>query len=489
MFGVSGDLCYFCKLKPLCNMTRLKISFLLLGMLLLFVCLVQARDAMGVSKVSYPGGKCKYYRLYLRDKSDTVYSLSRPEEFLSLRSLARRQRQGLSLDSTDLPVSPRYLTALEKLGLQVVRKSKWNNTVVVRVRRKKQLRRLDTLSFVTSRRLVLTAPDSIGQRKRTIFRTDGLGPEQESHEYGMARGQVESLGGIRLHQLGYKGEGKVIAVFDGGFMNVDKIPALHRLRLEGVADFVVPHSPNVFQETDHGTMVLSTMAVNEPYYYIGVSPEASYVLVRTEDEYTESPMEEDYWAAGAEYADSLGVDVINSSLGYHAFDDEDLNYTYADQDGHQSLISHTASLLAGKGIVLVNSAGNEGMGSWKKVNFPADADDIITVGSITQHGKNAPFSSVGPTADGRVKPDVMAWGSPVSVFSGRGLVINDVGTSFSSPLVAGLVACLWQALPDKTAKEIIDLVRRSANQYQRPDNVYGYGVPNFWKAYQMGKNE
>ena len=211
--------------------------------------------------------------------------------------------------------------------------------------------------------------------------------------------------------------------------------------------------------------------------------------MRTEDEYTESPMEEDYWAAGAEYADSLGVDVINSSLGYHAFDDEDLNYTYADQDGHQSLISHTASLLAGKGIVLVNSAGNEGMGSWKKVNFPADADDIITVGSITQHGKNAPFSSVGPTADGRVKPDVMAWGSPVSVFSGRGLVINDVGTSFSSPLVAGLVACLWQALPDKTAKEIIDLVRRSANQYQRPDNVYGYGVPNFWKAYQMGKNE
>lgn len=371
----------------------------------------------------------------------------------------------------------------------MVRKSKWNNTVVVRVRRKKQLRRLDTLSFVTSRRLVLTAPDSIGQRKRTIFRTDGQGPEQENHEYGVARGQVESLGGIRLHQLGYKGEGKVIAVFDGGFMNVDKIPALHRLRLEGVADFVVPHSPNVFQETDHGTMVLSTMAVNEPYYYIGVSPEASYVLVRTEDEYTESPMEEDYWAAGAEYADSLGVDVINSSLGYHAFDDEDLNYTYADQDGHQSLISHTASLLAGKGIVLVNSAGNEGMGSWKKVNFPADADDIITVGSITQHGKNAPFSSVGPTADGRVKPDVMAWGSPVSVFSGRGLVINDVGTSFSSPLVAGLVACLWQALPDKTAKEIIDLVRRSSNQYQRPDNIYGYGVPNFWKAYQMGKDE
>ena len=470
-------------------MVRLIIRYLLLGVLLFLFPATQARDLMGLSKVSYPGGKCKYYRLYLRDKKDTVYSLSRPEEFLSPRSLERRRRQGLSLDSTDLPVSPAYLSAIERLGFCVVRKSKWNNTVVVRVRKQRELRKLDTLSFVVSKRLVLTAPDSIVQRKRTTYRTDGLGPEQEENEYGVARGQVESLGGIRLHQAGYRGKGKVIAVFDGGFMNVDKIPALHRLRLEGIADFVVPRSANIFQETDHGTMVLSTMAVNEPYYYIGVAPDASYVLVRTEDEQTESPMEEDYWAAGAEYADSLGVDVINSSLGYHSFDDEDLDYTYADQDGQKSLISHTASLLASKGIVLVNSAGNEGMGSWKKVNFPADAEHIITVGSITQHGVNAPFSSVGPTADGRVKPDVMAWGSPVSVFSGRGLVINDVGTSFSSPLVAGLVACLWQALPDKSAREIIDLVCRSANKYRQPDNIYGYGVPNFWKAYQLGKNQ
>lgn len=470
-------------------MASLMIRFLLLGVFLLFPFFSQARGLLGATKISYPGGKCSYYRLYLRDKSDTVYSLSRPEEFLSSRALDRRRRQGISLDSTDLPVSPRYVETLNHMGFQVVCKSKWNNTVVVKVRRQRQLRKIDTLSFVASKRLVFTAPDSIEQRRRTLFRSDGLGTEPMEHEYGVTRGQVESLGGIRLHQSGFKGRGKVIAVFDGGFMNVDKIPALHRLRLMGVADFVVPRSANVFQETDHGTMVLSTMAVYEPHYYIGVSPDAAYALVRTEEEYTESPMEEDFWAAGAEYADSLGVDVINSSLGYHAFDDEALNYTYADQDGHHSLISHTASLLAGKGIVLVNSAGNEGMGSWKKVNFPADADDIITVGSINQHGVNAAFSSVGPTADGRVKPDVMAWGSPVSVFSGRGLVINDVGTSFSSPLVAGLVACLWQALPDKSAKEIIDLVRRSASQYQSPDNVYGYGVPNFWKAYQLGKNE
>ncbi len=471
------------------EMSRGMSRLLLISVILVTAVVSMARDLWGTNKVSYPGGKCKFYRVYLADKQDTVYSLSRPVEFLSRRALARRAQQHLPLDSTDLPIAPRYLAALEEEGFEVVCKSKWNNTVVVRVRKPKSLRRLDTLSFVARTRLVLSAPDSIEQRSRTSFRTDVLGIERHDNEYGVAQGQIESLGGTYLHQMGYWGKGKIIAVFDGGFMNVDKIPALHQLRLMGIADFVVPRSGNIFQESDHGTMVLSTMAVNEPYYYIGVSPEASYVLVRTEDEHTESLIEEDYWAAGAEYADSLGVDVINSSLGYHDFDDKAMNYAYCQQDGHTALISHTASLLAGKGIVLVNSAGNEGMGSWKRVNFPADAHDILTIGSINSHGVNAPFSSVGPTADGRVKPDVMAWGSSVSVFSGRGLVINDVGTSFSSPLIAGLVACLWQALPDKTALEIIGLVRRSANRYAVPDNIYGYGVPDFWKAYQMGKNK
>lgn len=461
---------------------------LLLCVMTVFAIVLLASDLLGSDKVSFPGGKCRFYRVYLKDKQDTVYSLSRPEVFLSQRAIERRRRQHVVTDSTDLPIAPRYVASLEREGFEVVCRSKWNNTVVVRVNKLKSLHRLDTLSFVARTVLVYTAPDSIGRRTRSGFRTDVLGTERNENEYGVALGQIESLGGVSLHQSGFRGKGKAIAVFDGGFMNVDKIPALHRLRLMGVADFVIPRSPNIFQETDHGTMVLSTMAVDEPNYYVGVSPEASYVLVRTEDENSESLIEEDYWAAGAEYVDSLGVDIINSSLGYHAFDDKSMNYTYRQQDGHASLISHTASMLAGKGIVLVNSAGNEGMGTWKRVNFPADAHDILTVGSITSLGVNAPFSSVGPTADGRVKPDVMAWGSSVSVFSGRGLVINDVGTSFSSPLVAGMVACLWQALPSKTALEIIDLVRRSASQYDMPDNIYGYGVPDFWKAYQMGKN-
>jgi subtilisin family serine protease len=182
-----------------------------------------------------------------------------------------------------------------------------------------------------------------------------------------------------------------------------------------------------------------------------------------------------------------GVDVINSSLGYHDFDDSTQNYCYADQDGETALISRTASLLAGKGIVLVNSAGNDGMGTWKKISFPADARHILTVGAISSNGINAPFSSVGPTADGRIKPDVMAFGSPTEVVTGHGVILNDMGTSFASPLIAGMVACLWQALPDKTAFQIMDLVRESADRHVHPDNIYGYGVPDFWKAYQLGR--
>jgi subtilisin family serine protease len=240
---------------------------------------------------------------------------------------------------------------------------------------------------------------------------------------------------------------------------------------------------------EHGTMVLSVMAADVEHYYVGAAPRASYVLVRCEDEQTESLAEEDYWASAVEYADSLGVDVINSSLGYHGFDDKTMDYKYENLDGKTAMISCTAAKLASKGIILVNSAGNEGMGSWKKINVPADASDILTVGAITRSGINAPFSSIGFTADGRVKPDVMAIGSPASVLTGRGTVINDMGTSFSAPIIAGMVACLWQALPHLNAYEIMSIVKRSSDRYSRPNNIFGYGVPDFWKAYLMGKKD
>lgn len=439
--------------------------------------------------VSFPGGRCMMYRLYLRDKDlqHTPFSVNRPEQFLSARSIERRKRQGLPVDVTDLPIAPAYLDSVSRTGIEIVGQSKWNNTLLVKIYKEKELNKLNSLSFITKKLKVFSSPDSITERKRSSFRKELNSWESVPIHYGAAAEQLKSLGGQRIHERGFYGNGMMIAVFDGGFMNVDRIPALHGVKLAGLKDFVVPKSNNIFEEMEHGTMVLSTMAANAPNLYVGVAPEAQYVLVRCEDERTESLAEEDYWASAAEYADSLGVDVINSSLGYHDFDDVKTNHLYWEQDGETALISHTASMCADKGIICVNSAGNDGMGVWKKINFPADAKNILTVGSINEQGKNAAFSAVGPTADGRIKPDVMAYGSPTSVITGRGSIINDNGTSFSSPLIAGMTACLWQALPHKTAKQIIKLVKMAGNNQQHPDNIYGYGVPDFWKAYQTGK--
>ncbi len=439
--------------------------------------------------VSFPGGRCMMYRLYLRDKDlqHTPFSVNRPEQFLSARSIERRKRQGLPVDVTDLPIAPAYLDSVSRTGIEIVGQSKWNNTLLVKIHKEKELNKLNSLSFITKKLKVFSSPDSITERKRSSFRKELNSWESVPIHYGAAAEQLKSLGGQRIHERGFYGNGMMIAVFDGGFMNVDRIPALHGVKLAGLKDFVVPKSNNIFEEMEHGTMVLSTMAANAPNLYVGVAPEAQYVLVRCEDERTESLAEEDYWASAAEYADSLGVDVINSSLGYHDFDDVKTNHLYWEQDGETALISHTASMCADKGIICVNSAGNDGMGVWKKINFPADAKNILTVGSINEQGKNAAFSAVGPTADGRIKPDVMAYGSPTSVITGRGSIINDNGTSFSSPLIAGMTACLWQALPHKTAKQIIKLVKMAGNNQRHPDNIYGYGVPDFWKAYQTGK--
>ena len=284
----------------------------------------------GIDMVSYPGGKCMMYRLYLKDKDldHNPYSVNRPEEFLSARSIERRKRQGLPVNLTDLPVAPAYEKAVADAGIEIVGKSKWNNTLLVRIHKEKELRKLEDFDFIRKMMKVFVAPDSVSQRMRSGVRK-GLNEWGNSAGfYGAAEAQLKAMNGNRLHESGHRGRGMMIAVFDGGFMNADKIPALHDIKLAGIRDFVVPQSKNIFSEMEHGTMVLSTMAAHAPNYYVGVAPEAEYLLVRCEDERTESLAEEDYWASAAEYADSCGVDIINASLGYHGFDDASMNHHY-----------------------------------------------------------------------------------------------------------------------------------------------------------------
>lgn len=467
--------------------------------LIILLLIIAAGPAAGAKK-KYPGPKTYVYRYYLRDKQGCGFSLDRPSHFLSAKAIERRKHQRLKVDSTDLPVSRRYTELFRIANTEVLGTSRWNNTIVVRSRDSLLLRQLAQLPCVRDARMVWQSPDSIEKKEDIEWKVREQFQKWDSVKndpYGMSRNQIEMLGGERLHEIGLHGEGMTIAVLDGGFLNANRIPCLSEVQIAGVKDFVAPkNTPNAprpsddfFEGIDHGTKVLSVLAAQAPEVILGTATEATYWLLRCEDPDTEQPIEEDYWTMAAEYADSAGVDIISSSLGYNEYDNGIGTYRLQDLDGKTALISRTASMLARKGIVHCNSAGNSGMNSWKKIGVPADARDILTVGAVNSEGKIAVFSSVGPSQDGRVKPDVVAQGSPTALVSGKGMLAHDMGTSFSTPLVAGLVACLWQGLRQKTALEIMDLVRRSATLYNEPDNIYGNGTPDFWNAYMIGQSK
>ena len=466
--------------------------------------LILTLNGQAATKKEYPGGKLYMYRISLNDKLNSPYTLDNPTQWLSHKSIQRRQRQGLQLDSTDLPVSPLYLKTIKAIkGIAIVGKSRWNNTVVIRTSDTLTLRPLRQLPFVRKAELVWISPDSIEieQSKHKVHEKFNPWDSLMNEPYGHSWEQIETLNGHRLHDIGLRGQNMTIAILDGGFLNANVIPALRSTRIVGFRNLIW-HNPKLlsyqsagnadellFMQNDHGTRVLSAMSADTPYVLVGTAPKASYWLLGCEDMTTEQPVEEDYWAMAAEVADSAGADIINSSLGYHGYDAPHRSLQLSDLDGRTTLISRTASMLSSKGIILVSSAGNTGMGLWKKICVPADAHEILTVGAINAQGDNAPFSAVGPSQDGRIKPDVTAIGSPAALIGGSGAVVRDMGTSFSAPIVCGLVACLWQAFPNKSAIDIINLVRKSANNNHAPDNVYGYGKPDFWKAYMIGKLE
>lgn len=457
---------------------------------LLAINIQAAQQQDGTKRIRYKDGPAYIYRVSLTDKSGTAYSLDHPTRFLSRRAVERRKRQGLAIDSTDLPVSPHYVRLIQKDGISIVGQSRWQNTLLVRLKDSTLIDGIRQLSCVKACKLVWLSPDSITPDKREKYHDHFEAHDSITNEiYGTAADQIYNLKGDQLHRAGYLGKGMMIAVIDGGFMNADRIPELQKIDIRGWHDFVSPNDPQLFSETDHGTKVLSIMGTYHPHIFIGTAPKASYWLLRSEDQQTEQEVEEDYWTMAAEFADSVGCDVINSSLGYNEYDHKWMSYKQWQLDGQTAFVSRSAAMLASKGIVLCNSAGNSGMGPWKKIGVPADADHILTVGAISdiETQRIAAFSSVGPTQDGRVKPDIVALGAPARTISGRGTITSSMGTSFSSPVICGLVACLWQSMPNKTAMDIMELIRRTGHNYQHPDNIYGYGVPDFWQAFMEGK--
>ena len=431
------------------------------------------------------GQRSYKYRVYFTDKNLSEYSLLHPEQFLSPRAVARRSKQGIALDSTDLPVCRQYVDALVQQGGKCVLTSKWNNTALIETPDEETAERFLTNKFVRSIRRVWIKPDTIFTKQVDRKKLVENKWTSKDNYYGVAAEQIQLHQGEKLHEKGFLGQGIHIAVIDAGFFNVDLIKLFRKVDILGTRDFVNPKS-DIYAEHYHGLKVLSCMAANRPKVMVGTAPEASYWLLRSEDNDTEQLSEEDYWSAAIEFADSVGVDVVNSSLGYYEFDNKADNYRYRDLDGKKAMISISADMAADKGMLVVCSAGNSGTGAWKKITPPADAENVLAVGAVNTAGLNADFSSVGNTADGRVKPDVMAVGFLAAVAGDNGSTAIGHGTSFAAPIFCGLAACLWQACPWLTVTELIDIIRQSGDRSDYPDNIFGYGIPNVWKAYQLG---
>ncbi|MDB4728467.1 S8 family serine peptidase, partial [Saprospiraceae bacterium] len=431
----------------------------------------------------------KKFWVTFTDKDSSSFDISQPSEYLSPRALERRANQNIPISENDLPVNDNYLLELKKLGVNIHNTSKWLNassivatdSIVALI---KDLSFVDTVKYVGKHQINSIFLKKTGKQRDSTefsFLLDSL--------HGYADEQIQMVKGKYLHNNGYRGASKMIAVLDGGFSNVDIMAFFDSLRVHGKLSYqkdFVDGDNYVYESSSHGSQVLSVMGANIPGFMVGTAPDATYVCLKTEDTRGEYLIEECNWVAALEYADSLGVDVVNSSVGYTTFNDKDMNHHYDMLDGNTAIASKAANIAFAKGMIVVNSAGNDGNGEWKYIDVPADAIDILTVGAVNSDGKYARFSSVGPTPDGRVKPEIVALGKGTTVASVYSNKVNrSNGTSFSSPLIAGMVASLWDAFPEKTNKEIIEAVVQSASQFDDPKDKIGYGIPDFYEAYQI----
>jgi len=423
------------------------------------------------------------YRLHLKNKGNPPFSITNPDEFLSAKSIERRNRQGLTVDHFDLPLDPTYFEAISETGATIRTHSKWVKTVVVHLTDMDILPKLESLPFVDTLYCVWRGELPISLR---TYLNNPLEPDTQQNtinSYGAGFTQIALNNGHFLHEAGFRGKGVEIAVLDAGFINVNIIEYFNQERIKEIKNFTHEVSDILRESNDHGTRVLSCMLSDKSGELVGTAPEADYYLFRTEVVKDEFPVEEDYWIAALEYADSLGVNIVTSSLGYTTFDDESMSHSQEQLDGQTAPISIAANLAASRGMLLFNSAGNEGNNRWRKISFPADAEHVITVGSINRDSTRSSFSSLGYSADNRIKPDLMAMGSGVSAIDNSGIIRNSNGTSFSTPIIAGLAACLWEALPDLNSFEMLDLLRESGNKFHDPDSLMGYGIADVYKAY------
>lgn len=431
------------------------------------------------------------YWVFFTDKSANEYMLSRPESFLSAQSLERRARLRKAAEISDLPVCETYVQQVRDAGAQVHVYSKWLNAVSVTAT-DAQLVHISMLPCVRNIQPVIRYKilnEQLSPINDRVFYKQAA-PADITAELGYAAAQIEQINLDTLLEIGLTGDSMVIAVLDAGFFGVDTAALFQSFwdkeQILGFYNFP-GNDDQVFNIWSgyHGSWVMSVIGGDIDSVYSGSAPEADFYLYRTEIAETEYVVEEDHWLAAAERADSVGADIINSSLGYTEFDNPAENHTWDDLDGNTTVVTIAADMAAEKGILVCNSAGNLGASAWHYISMPADGDSVFSIGGVGIDSNHIYFSGFGPTADGRLKPNVVALAAGSAVLSPNGYVEYLSGTSFSSPLIAGACATLWQAFPEATNMDIMHAVEMSAHLYTTPNDSMGYGIPNFGKAYAL----
>ena len=436
----------------------------------------------------------KKYIVRFKDKAGTPFTIDNPSAYLSAKAIARRTKQNIAVDETDLPITPRYIDSVRLAGtVTILNRSKWLNQVCIQTTDSLALIKINSLPFVIASQPVMQPVgiqnirnDKFNEEINSITTSQGASNVQDFYNYGSSYAQIHIHEGEYLHDKGFHGEGMSVAILDAGFYHYLSLPAFDSVRnnnqVKETYDYVA-NEVSVDEDHYHGMMCFSIMAGNIPGQLVGSSPKANYYLYRTEDVSSESPVEEQNWAAAAERADSIGVDVISTSLGYNQFDNPVFNHTYADLNGNTTIVARAADFAAKKGMIVVVAAGNEGNNAWHFITTPADADSVVAVGAVNSSGVIGSFSSYGPSSDGQVKPAVASVGVGTAISSTTGPIVTGNGTSFAAPNMAGLITCLWQAFPEFTNMEIIQAVEKSSSIYNTPDDRIGYGIPNFRIAY------
>jgi serine protease AprX len=429
-----------------------------------------------------------HYMVFFKDKANTPFTVDQPSAFLSERSLARRAKSGASVSLQDLPVNPAYVKSIKDLNVLTYYTSKWMNALLVEARQSDMttiaaLPFVDSISFVAPARNLNSARVEDVENTKFRLNLSSIGQLFSSQNID---NQLNMHGIKQMHENGFSGEGIIIGVFDDGFRGYADITSYNHLtqnnKILDTYDFAI-HQTNVNVGFSHGVQVFSIIAANTPGLLVGAAPNADFVLFVTEDSRWETRLEEYNWLFAAERADSIGVDVINTSLGYsNGMTVSSMNYTTAQMDGKTSVISRAAEIAFSKGMFMVNSAGNYGNSSWGIIATPADASNVLAVGAVNSASSIAGFSSRGPNAGGQLKPDVSALGNGTFLLRNNGTRVTSTGTSFSSPVIAGFVANLWQEFPWLTNAQLLDVIRKSGDRFENPNIDYGYGIPDYERA-------